>query len=144
MMRAGVPVADPATWLQIERLDTHDAVVLRDHSSEFRWREPARAQPLQVSVGRPTGDGTALSDEDGDLVVKEFLKELSRRWDADPLEALCVLARDELRAVADKRDCALLPLIDGTVRCDVERKRRPGRVGCPSACEIEDLHAVRL
>ena len=74
------------------RLDTHDAVVLSDHASEFRWREPARAQPLQVCVGRPTGGGAALSDEDRDLVVEEFLKELPRRWDADPLEALCLFA----------------------------------------------------
>jgi hypothetical protein len=58
----------------MEKLDTHDAVVLGDHPSEFRWREPARVQPFQVCVGRPTGDGAALSDVDRNLVVDELLQ----------------------------------------------------------------------
>jgi hypothetical protein len=118
----------------MERLDTHDAVVLRDHPSEFRWREPARVQPLQVFVGRPTGDGAALSDVDGNLVVEELLQELFRRRNADALDSPCLRARDELRRVAHQRDGALLPLTDGAVGRDVERKRRPGRVGRPSGC----------
>ena len=55
-------------------LDAHDSVVLGDHPSEFRWREPARVQPLQVCVGRPTGDGAALSDVDRNPVVDELLQ----------------------------------------------------------------------
>ena len=58
----------------MEKLDAHDSVVLGDHPSEFRWREPARVQPLQVCVGRPTGDGAALSDVDRNLVVDELLQ----------------------------------------------------------------------
>lgn len=58
---------------QLARLKTHDAVVLGDHPSEFRWREPARVQPLQVFVGRPTGNGAALSDENGNPIVEELL-----------------------------------------------------------------------
>src|SRR2546427_5344197 len=72
--------------LQMERLDTDDAVVLGDHPCEFRWREPTRVQPLQVCVGRPTGDGAALSDVDGNLVVQELLQELFRRRNADALD----------------------------------------------------------
>src|SRR6266566_8096456 len=82
------------------RLDTHHAVVLRDHPSELRWREPTRIQPLQVCVGRPTGDGAALSDVDRNPVVDELLQELSRRRNADAFDLLCLLARGELRRVA--------------------------------------------
>ena len=58
----------------MKKLDAHDSVVLGDHPSEFRWREPARVQLLQVSVGRPTGDGAALSDVDRNLVVDKLLQ----------------------------------------------------------------------
>ena len=73
-------------------LETHDAVVLGDHPSEFGWREPVRVQPLEVFVGRPTGDGAALSDVDGNLVVEQLLQELFRRRNADALDSLCLLA----------------------------------------------------
>jgi hypothetical protein len=73
-------------------LETHDAVVPGDHPSELRGREPARVQPLEVFVCRPTGDGAALSDVDGNLVVEELLQELFRRRNADALDSLCLLA----------------------------------------------------
>ena len=47
-------------------LDAHDAVVLGDHPGELGRGEPARVPAhSKVCVGRPTGDGAALSDVDG-------------------------------------------------------------------------------
>ena len=74
------------------RLETHDAIVLGEHPRKFRRCEPARVQPLQICVGRPTGDRAALSDENGNAVVEELLQELLRRRDADTLDLLCRLA----------------------------------------------------
>ena len=67
-------------------LDAHDAVVLGDHPSELGRGEPARVQPLQICVGRPTGDGAALSDVDGNAVLDELLQQLPQRRNADALE----------------------------------------------------------
>ena len=58
------------------RLRADDPVVLGDHQRKLGRREPRRPDPLEVLVGRPTGDGAALSDEDGNLVVDEFREEL--------------------------------------------------------------------
>ena len=70
------------------RLEADDAIVLGDQLSKLWWREPLRREPLQIRVGRPTGDGAALSDEDGDLIVHELPEELADGRDADALDAL--------------------------------------------------------
>src|SRR5207244_1401764 len=84
----------------------------------------------------------ALSDVDRDLVVDELLEELLQRRDADALDSLGRPARDELRRVAREHDRALLPCLDRAVGRDVERERRPGRVGRAGDGEVEDLHEI--
>jgi hypothetical protein len=59
------------------RLEGQDAVVLLEETGDVRRRDPRPAQPAQVLIGRPTGDGAALSDEDRDLVVAELCEELA-------------------------------------------------------------------
>ena len=116
---------------QRHTLDSDDAVVLRDHPGELGRSEPARVQPLQVCVGRPTGDGAALSDVDRNAVVDELLQQLLQRRNADTFDPPCVLARDELRPVACQRNRALLPFDDRAVGRNVERKRRSRRIARP-------------
>ena len=76
---------------QRHTLDSDDAVVLRDHPGELGRSEPAGVQPLQVCVGRPTGDGATLSDVDGNAVVDELLQQLLQRRNADTVDSPCVL-----------------------------------------------------
>ena len=64
-------------------LHADDAVVVGDHPGELRWRQPCPLEPLEVFVGRPTGDGATLSDKHGNAVVEELLEELLGRRDAD-------------------------------------------------------------
>jgi hypothetical protein len=69
-------------------LDADDPVVLFHHSREFRWREPARLDPLEILVGRPPGDGASLSDVDRHLVLAELSKEVAHGRNADTFDAL--------------------------------------------------------
>lgn len=55
-------------------LGADDSVVLDDHLGELRWRQPACLDPLEVLVGRPTGDGATFSDVDGNPIVDELLE----------------------------------------------------------------------
>ena len=129
---------------QRHTLDSDDAVVLRDHPSELGRSEPARVQPLQVCVGRPTGDGATLSDVDRNAVVDELLQQLLQRRNADTFDLPCVLARDELRPIACQRNRALLPFDDRAVGRNVERKRRSRRIASPCRYQIEDLHRASV
>ena len=92
------------------QLGADDPVVLGDHPRELGRREPARPDPLEILVGRPTGDGAALSDEDGHLVFDELREKLSQGRDADALEVLRRLPRRQLGRVAGEHHCALLSL----------------------------------
>src|SRR5919201_3779122 len=49
-----------------------DAVALGKAGRDLRRRDPASVHLRQVFVGRPTGDGAALSDVDGNGVVAEL------------------------------------------------------------------------
>src|SRR4051812_30523806 len=77
-------------------------------------------------------------------MVDELLEELLPRRDADALDLLGRLARDELRRVAGEDDRALLLCLDRAVGRDVEGNRRPGRVGRAGDGEIEDLHELSV
>src|SRR5438067_6951047 len=65
----------------------HDSGELLDHAGVLRWRDPSRFQPLEVFVGRPTGDCASLSDVNGDRVVEELLEKIARRRDPNALKA---------------------------------------------------------
>jgi hypothetical protein len=78
-------VYETGSW--VSRLDAHDPVELLDHAGELGWCEPACLHPLEVFVGRPTGDCASLSDEDWNVVVEELLEEIARRRDPDALNA---------------------------------------------------------
>ena len=67
--------------------EAHDPVELLDHAGELRWRDPARLHPLEVFVGRPTGDCASLSDVNGDGVVEELLEKIACRRDPNALKA---------------------------------------------------------
>src|SRR3989442_9617433 len=96
-------------------LDADDAVVLRGHSGEVGRRRPARAEPFQICVGRPTGDSAALSDVDGNLVVAELLEELARRRNPEAFDSLGRVALNELDCITRERDRALLFCFDRAV-----------------------------
>jgi ankyrin repeat protein len=125
-------------------LEADHPVVVGDQAREVGRRQPARLQPLQIRVGRPTGDGAALSDVDRDSVLDELLQELPQWRDPDARDLLRFVARDELRRIADERDCALLPFGDRSVRGEVRGDRRARRVGGACARDVEDLHAATL
>jgi hypothetical protein len=59
-----------------------------NHSREFRRREPAGLDPLEIVVGRPPGDGASLSDVDRHLVLAEFAEEVARGRDAHAFDTL--------------------------------------------------------
>jgi hypothetical protein len=69
------------------RSDAHDPVELLDHAGELGWCDPARLHPLEVFVGRPTGDCASLSDVNGNVVVEELLEKIARRRDTNALNA---------------------------------------------------------
>ena len=69
------------------RSDAHDPVELLDHAGELGWCDPARPYPLEVFVGRPTGDCASLSDMNGNVVVEELLEKIARRRDPNALNA---------------------------------------------------------
>jgi hypothetical protein len=67
--------------------DAHDPVELLDHARELGWCDPPRLHPLEVFVGRPTGDRASLSDVNRNVVVEELLQEIARRRDPNALNA---------------------------------------------------------
>jgi hypothetical protein len=69
-------------------LGTDDAVVVRGHPGELGRGQPPRVEPFEVCVGRPTGDGTTLSDVNRNVVLAKLCEELARGWDADALDAV--------------------------------------------------------
>jgi len=77
---------EPADALA-SRSDAHYPVELLDHVGELGRCRPARLQPPEVIVGRPTGDCASLSDVDGNGVVEELLEKIARRRDPNALNA---------------------------------------------------------
>ena len=104
----------------MRRSDAHHAVELLRHPCNLRRCDPTRLQPLQVFVGRPTGDRAALSDVDGNFVVAKLLEQLAHRRNADTFDPFGGLARHKLRGVAREDDGALLLYLDRAVGGDVE------------------------
>src|ERR671937_2672842 len=131
------PVAPPADSV---RSDANDAVELLDQARELRRRDPASVHPAERLIRRPTGDRARLSDVDRDLVVDELSDQIARGRDADALDSLGRLLRDELRGIADENDRALLIRLHGAVRSDVERNRCLRRVADARRREVENLH----
>ena len=77
-------------------------------------------------------------------MVEELLEELFHKQNTNALNSLNHPAQDELRRVAREHDCALLPCLHRAVGRDVERNRRPSRVGSPGDGEIKDLHEISV
>src|SRR6266540_673075 len=122
--------------------NAHHPVELLGHAGELGRRRPAGLQPLEVLVGRPTGDRAALSDVDRDLVVEQLLEELARGRDAHALDPFGRVARHELGRVTGENDGTLLTDLDGAVRRDVEWNRRLRRVARARSREKENLHRL--
>ena len=80
------------TGYRLEPSGADDAVVLGDHPGELWWRGPTRPEPLEIFVGRPTGDRAGFSDVDGNLIVDELREQRPHGRDADALESLGRLA----------------------------------------------------
>jgi hypothetical protein len=80
------------TATRLETSGTDDAVELGDHPGELRWRGPTCPEPLEIFVGRPTGDRACFSDVDGNLIVDELREQRPHGRDADALESLGRLA----------------------------------------------------
>jgi hypothetical protein len=121
-------------------LEGQDAVVLLEQAGDVGRRDPSTAQPAQVGVGRPTGDGATLSDVDRDLVVAELREQLAERRDADTLDAVRRLLGEKLSRVAPEHDGHIVSDLEGSVRGDVKRNRGAGRIAGSRAAEVQRLH----
>ena len=104
-----------------------------------------RAHPVpvdfgQVLVGRPTGDGAALSDEDGDLMFAQLGQQLARRRHPETLQALRVVG--DHRSVASPPRMIVVSCPTSTeplaARCSGMRGAR--RISRSGAREVGDLH----
>jgi hypothetical protein len=76
-----------AAWLE-----RHHTVALGKEPRHVGWRHQASVDHKKDVLGRPTGDGAALSDEDRNLVVPELGQELTRRGQAHTLQPVGVVA----------------------------------------------------
>jgi hypothetical protein len=61
------------------RLKTDDAIRIFDQPSDIGWSYPDAPEGRQVLIGRPTGDGTGLSDVDRHLVLPGFGEQVPDR-----------------------------------------------------------------
>jgi len=86
------------------RLEGHDAVALGEEPRHVRGCHPASVDLVEVLVGRPTGDGAALSDEDRDCVVSQLGEEFTRRRHAHALHPVRVVVQEKLGRIATQDD----------------------------------------
>ena len=84
--------------------ERRDAIALGKQHRHLRGRHPASVDLHQVFVGRPTGDSAALSDEDRDCVISQLGKQVTNRRHAYALDAIGVVAEQQLRSVPAEHD----------------------------------------
>ena len=123
--------------LDTSTLEAHDVVAVGEEPRHLGRGYPAPADLLEILVARPTGDGAALSDEDGDRMVAQLGEQVARRRDAHAFERPDRIADQQLGGVAAQDDRRLLADLDRPVGREVQRDRGPRGVGCAGADEVD-------
>jgi len=130
-----------AVLVAADELEGHDAVALGKQRRDLWRRDPRSVDLRQVFVGRPTGDGAALSNEDRDRVIPQLREQLTNRRDANPLRAIDVVVKQQFGGVAAEHDRHLLSHLDRPVGCQMKRNRGACSVARACADEVGDPHA---
>src|SRR5687768_15558349 len=93
----------------VPELEGDGAVGFGGEAGDVDGGYPAGAADAgEVVVGRPTGDGAAASDVEGDAFVLGFGKELGERGDAEAGDLVGDAGEDELGGVGGEDDVGVV------------------------------------
>ena len=87
-----------------EASDADQPVGSLDEPSDIGWCDPLPADRRQIFIGRLTGDRTALSNVDGQVVLQRLGEQVAHGWHADPLQAFAHAGLEQFGCVSGKYD----------------------------------------
>ena len=83
-------------------LEADDPVSAGDECGHVRRSRPRPVQCGEVVVGRPTGNGTTLSNVNEHRSFHRFRDEVAQRWQPDPFDAIAHIGTHDLCRITHK------------------------------------------
>ncbi len=117
-----------------------DSIGVFDQAGHVRRGDPLAAHAGELILGRPPGDGAALSDVDRNGVFTGLAQEFPRWWHPDAFHPLDHVGKNELGGVAREDHPDLVADLDRAVDRQMQRDRSSSRVRRSTGSQVENPH----